>query len=144
MKNAVSTSDDVAPLPAVARRDETAFAALHGRRSRPLFSRVLRIVRSWAEAEQVLQGAFGQIRESAAGFQGGLGAPFCWSVTVARREAIDRLRANSRQLQRITEAQALGAEDEFAGPVGTVTARIRCGLLKLKPSLAGLHPADAN
>jgi RNA polymerase sigma-70 factor (ECF subfamily) len=144
MKNAVSTSDDVALLLAVARRDETALATLHDGMSCPIFSLVRRIVRSRAEAEEVLQEAFWRIRESAAGFQPQLGSPFCWSGTTARREAIDRLRANARQLQRITEAQAPGVEDGFGAPVGTVKARIRRGLLKLKPSLAGLQPADAN
>ena len=144
MKNAVSTSDDVALLRAVARRDGTAFATLHDRMSRPILAMVRRVVRSRAGAEEVWQEAFGQIRESATGFQPQLGSPFCGSVTIARREAIDRLRANSRPLQRSAEARAQGAEDEFAGPVGTVTARLRCGLLNLKPSLAGLHPADAN
>lgn len=192
MKTSASTSDDVALLLAVARRDETAFAALYDRMSRPIFSMVLRIVRSRAEAEEVLQEAFWQIWESAAGFQPQLGSPFCWIVTIARRKAIDRLRANSRQLQRITEAQALGAEDEFAAPValdllaagercatvkaalarlgpderraivlaffdgltheeisatlrapvGTVKARIRRGLLKLKATVAGLRLTD--
>ena len=115
-------------------------------------------------------------------------------MTIARRKAIDRLRTNSRHVQRIAEAQALRAEDEFAvpvafdalaveersatvkaalarlgpderraivlaffdgltheeiakvlrAPVGTVKARIRRGLLKLKPAFAGLEVASLN
>ena len=174
--------DDVSLLQAVARRDETALAALYDRFSRPVFSLVVRVVRSTAEAEEILQETFWLIWEKASGYQPALGSPFAWIVTIARHKAIDRLRANSRHLQRIAEAQALNndtgviepagfaniATDErtaavhsaletisaaerraielafFDGlthveiaealgqPVGTVKARIRRGLLKLK------------
>ena len=185
-----SSPDDVALLLAVARRDEAAFAELYDRVARPIFSMVARIMQSRAEAEEVLQEAFWQIWESAPGYRPDLGSPFCWMVTVARRKAIDRLRANSRHRQRIEHAQNLRAEDEFAAPValevlsagersatvqtalarlgpderraivlaffdgltheeistalrapvGTVKARIRRGLLKLKPALSRLEP----
>lgn len=194
MPSAQPDPDDVTLLLAVARRDETAFATLYDRMSRPIFSMVVRIVRSRAEAEEVLQEAFWQIWESAPGYRAELGTPFCWMVTVARRKAIDRLRSNFRHLQRIEEAQGLRTDDEFAAPVvlealaagersasvqaalarlgpderraitlaffdgltheeiatalrapvGTVKARIRRGLLKLKPSLAPLRQPGGN
>lgn len=194
MKPASSQPEDTALLLAVARRDEAAFGALYDRLSRPIFSLVVRIIRSRAEAEEVLQEAFWQIWESAPAYRPELGSPFCWMVTVARRKAIDRLRANSRHLQRIEEAQGLRVDDEFAAPValellsagersasvrsalarlgaderraivlaffdgltheeiatavrapvGTIKARIRRGLLKLKPSLSKLRQPDGN
>ncbi|MCX6955560.1 MAG: sigma-70 family RNA polymerase sigma factor [Verrucomicrobia bacterium] len=186
--------DEVTLLLAVARRDEEAFATLYDRLSRPIFSLVVRIVRSRAEAEEVLQEAFWQIWENAPSYRPELGSPFCWMVTVARRKAIDRLRSNARHLQRIAEAQGLRTDDEFAAPVvldvlaageqsaavraalarlgpderraimlaffdgltheeiaaalrapvGTVKARIRRGLQKLKPSLAPLRQPGGN
>lgn len=191
MKPAPSESDDVTLLLAVARRDETALAELYDRLAHPVFSMVVRIVGSRAEAEEVLQEAFWQIWESAPGYRPELGSPFCWIITIARRKAIDRLRANSRHLRRIEEAQGRRTDEEFAtpvaleslvagersatvraalarlapderraivlaffdglthgeiatalrAPVGTVKARIRRGLLKLKPSLAPLLAA---
>jgi RNA polymerase sigma-70 factor (ECF subfamily) len=194
MKPAPSQPDDITLLLAVAQRDEASFGLLYDRLSRPIFSLVVRIIRSRAEAEEVLQEAFWQIWESAPAYRPELGSPFCWMVTVARRKAIDRLRANSRHLQRIEEAQGLRIDDEFAAPValdliaagernasvraaltklgaderraitlaffdgltheeislalrapvGTVKARIRRGLLKLKPSLARLRQTDGN
>src|SRR4051812_24544809 len=99
MKPAPLPPDDTALLLAVAQRDEAAFAELYDRLSRPIFSLILRIMRSRAEAEEVLQEAFWQIWESAPRYRPDLGSPFCWMVTVARRKAIDRLRANSRHLQ---------------------------------------------
>lgn len=194
MKPASPQPDDTALLLAVARHDEAAFAALYDRLSRPAFSLVVRILRSRAEAEEVLQEAFWQVWERAGSYNPELGSPFCWIVTIARRKAIDRLRANSRHLQRIEEAQGLRTGDEFASPVaiellaadernaavrtalrrlgpderhaialaffdgltheeiskalrapvGTVKARIRRGLLKLKPSLARLRQTGGN
>lgn len=194
MNPAAPAPDDAALLLAVARRDETSFAALYDRMSRPVFALVVRVVRSRAEAEEVLQEAFWQVWERAADYRPDLGSAFCWVVTIARRKAIDRLRANSRHLQRIEEAQGARVDDDFAQPValdalasdergtamrtalaklgpderraivlaffdglthseiaaaertpvGTVKARIRRGLLKLKPALARLGHAGDN
>jgi RNA polymerase sigma-70 factor (ECF subfamily) len=191
MKPPSPDADDATLLQAVARRDEAAFAQLYDRLARPVFSLVVRIVRSRAEAEEVLQEAFWQVWERAPDYRAELGTAFCWIVTVARRKAIDRLRANSRHLQRIEEAQGARGGDDFiapaglellaagerseavqkalaklnlderraialaffdgltheeiaevlGSPVGTVKARIRRGLLKLKPALARLRQA---
>jgi RNA polymerase sigma-70 factor, ECF subfamily len=190
--NPSAAPDNLALLLAVAQRDEAAFAELYDRMSRPMFSMILRIVRNSAEAEEVLQETFWRVWEHAPSYRRELGTPFCWIATVARRRAIDRLRTNSRQLQRLQEVYLEGTADEFAlptgpqtvatgerevavraalarlnaderrsialaffdglthveiakalgVPVGTVKARIRRGLLKLKPALARLELAD--
>lgn len=189
----MNAPDDATLLQAVARRDEAAFAALYDRFARPVFSLVVRVLRSRAEAEEVLQEAFWQIWERAPDYREELGSAFCWVVTIARRKAIDRLRANARHLQRMAEAQGLRTDDDFfeptgreslaadelgtsvrealaklnleerraialaffdgltheeiavalRAPVGTIKARIRRGLLKLKPSLTRLRQTDA-
>ena len=194
MNPAPPAPDDAALLLAVARRDEAAFASLYDRLARPVFALIVRVVRSRAEAEEVLQESFWQVWERAADYRPHLGSAFCWIVTIARRKAIDRLRANSRHLLRIAEAQGARVDDDFAppaaleslatdeagaavraalaklgpderralalaffdglthleiaaaegAPVGTVKARIRRGLLKLKPVLARLGHAGAN
>jgi RNA polymerase sigma-70 factor (ECF subfamily) len=183
--------DDAVLLQGVARRDETAFAQLYDRLSRPVFSLIARVLRSRAEAEEVLQEVFWQVWERAPDYRMELGSAFCWIVTIARRKAIDRVRANARHLQRIEAAQGMrndddlvspaGLEtlaadergtavrvalaglsveerrpialaffdglthDEIAGvlnaPVGTIKARIRRGMLKLKPALARVRQA---
>ncbi|MEO6245762.1 MAG: sigma-70 family RNA polymerase sigma factor [Opitutaceae bacterium] len=186
--------DDPTLLHAVARRDEVAFAELYDRLSRPVFSLVVRILRSHAEAEEVLQEAFWQVWERAPDYRVELGTAFGWVVTIARHKAIDRLRANARHLKRIEEAQGLRDEEDFAAPaaidalvsdergavvrsalaqlnaeerraialaffdglthdeiatalrapVGTIKARIRRGMLKLKPALARARLAATN
>lgn len=169
----------------VAAREEEAFEALYDRFSRVLFSMIVRILESRSESEEVLQEAFWQIWEQAPKYDATMGTPFCWCVTVARRRSIDRLRANSRHLQRLKKAHTLKVETDFevalAGgrldetesaravrdalgelaseqrvaiqlaffdglthneiaealdsPVGTIKARIRRGLAKLKKRL---------
>lgn len=184
--------DDAILLQAVAQRDEAAFAELYDRLSRPVFSMIVRMLRSRAEAEEVLQEAFWQIWERAPDYREELGTAFCWIVTIARRKAIDRLRANRRHLARIAEALEWRTDDDFQpaialealasdeqgaavraallrlhveerraialaffdgltheeiatamrAPVGTIKARIRRGLLKLKPALARARRAE--
>ena len=187
----MTSRDDATLLQAVALRDEAAFGELYDRLSRPVFSLVVRVLRSRAEAEEVLQEAFWQVWEHAPDFRVELGSPFSWVVTIARRKAIDRLRANSRHTRRIEEAQGLRNDDDFVtpvaleslaadergeavraalaklnpaerraialaffdglthseialalrAPVGTIKARIRRGMLKLKPALARVRVA---
>ncbi|MBC7366333.1 MAG: hypothetical protein H7343_05890 [Undibacterium sp.] len=100
--------EDVDFLLAVGRRAEKAFAALYDRVSRPAFSIVMRIVRPTAKADAILREAFRQGWEKAPIYQPAAGSPFAWIKTLARRKAIDRLRANLRHLQRITKAQSAG------------------------------------
>jgi RNA polymerase sigma-70 factor (ECF subfamily) len=189
---AMKSLDDATLLQAVARRDETAFAELYDRMARPVFSLVVRVLRSRAEAEEVLQEAFWQVWERAPDYRAELGSAFCWIVTIARRKAIDRLRANARHLKRIEEARDLRNDDDLVepaglkslaageretavrralgrlgleerraialaffdgltheeiatvlrAPVGTIKARIRRGILKLKPALARVRQAE--
>src|SRR6185369_16233516 len=58
MTPATPAPDDAALLLAVARRDEVAFASLYDRMSRPVFSLIVSLVPSRAEAEEVMQEAF--------------------------------------------------------------------------------------
>lgn len=78
---------------AVARGDEPAFAALYDQYSHILFGLLLRILRSRAEAEDVLQEVFLQVWRQAASFDEERGRAFTWLVTLARSRALDRLRA---------------------------------------------------
>ena len=65
----MTSRDDATLLQAVALRDEAAFGELYDRLSRPVFSLVVRVLRSRAEAEEVLQEAFWQVWERAPDFR---------------------------------------------------------------------------
>ena len=86
-------SADARLLDAIARGDDSAFAALYDRYSPILYGLLLRIVRDRPEAEDVLQEVFLQVWQQAANFDAARGRPFTWLVTLARSRAIDRLRS---------------------------------------------------
>lgn len=135
-------SDDLALLQATARGDKQAFARLYDRFSRPVYGLTLRIVRSRAEADEILQESFWQVWKQAGRFQQDLGSPFTWVVTIARRKAIDRLRANSRHLQRIHEAQATRATDDSEAPTGLENAEAGDTVAAVRGALALLRPEE--
>jgi RNA polymerase sigma-70 factor (ECF subfamily) len=86
-------AEDAESLLAVARGDESAFARVYDRYAPILLGLLLRILRSRAEAEDVLQEVFLQVWQQARSFDPARGRAFTWLVTLARSRAIDRLRA---------------------------------------------------
>jgi RNA polymerase sigma-70 factor (ECF subfamily) len=80
-------------LLAVARGDELSFARVYDRYGPILLGLLLRILRSRAEAEDVLQEVFLQVWQRAHSFDPARGRAFTWLVTLARSRAIDRLRS---------------------------------------------------
>jgi RNA polymerase sigma-70 factor (ECF subfamily) len=93
LPNPQTDAEDAELLRAVARGDESAFARVYDRYSPILLGLLLRILRSRAEAEDVLQEVFLQVWQQARSFDASRGRPFTWLVTMGRSRAIDRLRA---------------------------------------------------
>ncbi len=88
-----SPSSDLDLLQRIAARDEGALTSLYDRHSRLAYSVILRILRSTAEAEDVLQETFVRLWARADSYDPSLGAPAAWLARIARNRAIDRLRA---------------------------------------------------
>lgn len=107
---------DIDLLHAVARRDETALAALYDRYRLILFGLLVRILNSREEAEDVLQEVFLQVWRRAADFDEKRGRPFTWLVTLTRSRAIDRLRVLAAR-QRLADSAAHEAIDEASDAV---------------------------
>ena len=108
LSNPQTDAEDAELLRAVARGDESAFARVYDRYSPILLGLMLRILRSRAEAEDVLQEVFLQVWQRAHSFDPARGRAFTWLVTLARSRAIDRLRSvGSRE-----RAARASAEDE--------------------------------
>jgi RNA polymerase sigma-70 factor (ECF subfamily) len=115
LPNQQTDAEDAELLRAVARGDEAAFARVYDRYSPILLGLLLRILRSRAEAEDVLQEVFLQVWQQARAFDPTRGRPFTWLVTLARSRAIDRLRAvDSRE--RAAQRSAEDAPPEGASP----------------------------
>ena len=113
LSNPQTDAEDAELLRAVARGDESAFASVYDRYSPILLGLLLRILRSRAEAEDVLQEVFLQVWQQARAFDPGRGRAFTWLVTLARSRAIDRLRAvdsRERAAQRSADGAPPAAE----------------------------------
>jgi RNA polymerase sigma-70 factor (ECF subfamily) len=88
-----SLAADVDLLQRIAARDEAALASLYDRHSRLAYSVILRILRSTADAEDVLQETFVRVWSRAETYDVRLGSPAAWLIRIARNRAVDRLRA---------------------------------------------------
>src|SRR5215467_1884921 len=85
-------------------RDERALAALYDRHARLLFGLILRILRSRADAEEVLQEVFVQAWTRTDTYNASLGSPAGWLIGIARNRAIDRLRNNAVRIRTAEQA----------------------------------------
>ena len=84
---------DLELLQRIAARDDTALAALYDRHCRAAYSLILRILRSAADADDVLQETFVRVWTRADTYDLRLGSPAAWLIRIARNRAIDRVRA---------------------------------------------------
>jgi RNA polymerase sigma-70 factor (ECF subfamily) len=77
----------------VATGDELAFAEVYDHLAPMLYGTVLRIVRDPAQAEEVTQEAFVELWRQSNRFDAARGGLRGWAVMIARRRAVDRVRA---------------------------------------------------
>ena len=107
-------------LARVAFGDRVAFRQLYDATAPSLFGVALRIVRQRDRAEEVLQDAFVNAWNRAAGYQAALSQPMTWLTAIVRNRALDELRSGTRH--RAEDDREAGAapeiEDERAGPLG--------------------------
>jgi RNA polymerase sigma-70 factor (ECF subfamily) len=90
-------AEDAGLLRRIAARDREAFSEFYDRFAGVLFSVAVRILQNDTEAEDVLQEVLLQIWEKAGAYDGQLGKPLTWAITLTRNRAIDRLRAAQRR-----------------------------------------------
>ena len=94
--------------------DRRAFSAIYSATSAKLFGVVLRILNNRADAEEVLQEAYVKIWQNAGKYQVNGLSPMTWLITIARNQAIDRLRARRAPTSDLSEADAIA--DPGPGP----------------------------
>lgn len=103
------SSNELTPLlRAIAVGDRAALAKLYRKTSPKLYGICIRLLRSEAEAEEVLQNVFLTVWQKADRFDPAKASPITWLAVLARNRAIDRLRS------RRPEAEPMGAAVEVA------------------------------
>lgn len=105
-----ASSDLVALLAAVSRRDRSAFADLYRRTSAKLYGICLRLLGSDAEAQDVLQEVYVLVWQKAERFDGAKASAITWLSVLARNRAIDRLRRRTAPAAALDEG--LDVEDD--------------------------------
>lgn len=94
----------------VARGDEHAFAELYDLLAERIYGLVLRVMRDPAQSEEVTQEVFVELWRTASRFQAERGSVTSWSMTIAHRRAVDRVRSAQSTVDR--EARmAAGQQD---------------------------------
>jgi RNA polymerase sigma-70 factor (ECF subfamily) len=109
-------------LARVALRDRAAFKRLYDATAPSLFGVALRIVKQRDRAEEVLQDAYVNVWNRAAGYQAGLSQPMTWLTAIVRNRALDELRSGARHAADSLEDEESGTthdiEDTQPGPLG--------------------------
>lgn len=90
---AVRSSEPEDLMSKVALGDESAFAALYDQLSGRIYGLVLRVMRDPAQSEEVTQEVFVEIWRTASRYQRDRGSVLAWSMTLAHRRAVDRVRS---------------------------------------------------
>jgi len=100
-----STMSSKAELNALVERvvdgDRSAFATLYDELAPTLFAVVKRVLRDPAMSEEVTQEVFVEMWTSVAKFDATRASVSTWAVTIARRRAVDRVRREQSQRNRI-------------------------------------------
>jgi RNA polymerase sigma-70 factor, ECF subfamily len=104
-------ASDAALMERIARRDQTALAALYDRYAGMLSSVLNRILRDTQAAEEILQDIFFQLWRDPSRFDAARGSLPGWLMVIARNRAISRLRRHN---------PAAGGELSEAAAVSTV------------------------
>jgi RNA polymerase sigma-70 factor, ECF subfamily len=97
----------------VARGDDSAFAALYDTLGRGVFGTCLGVLRDPDHAAEVAQEVWVEVWRTAARFDAGRGSARTWTLTLAHRRAVDRVRAVQAQRDRDQRVLDGSAEREF-------------------------------
>ncbi|MCD4533256.1 ECF RNA polymerase sigma factor SigK [Nocardioides sp. cx-169] len=85
-----------------ARGDQAAFAQLYDAIAARVFGLAVRVVRDPAQAEEVTQESLLEIWRTASRYDGELGSPMAWILTIVHRKAVDRVRSAEAASRRDT------------------------------------------
>lgn len=97
----------------VADGDREAFTRLYDLTSSRIYGLAVRIVRDRHYAEEVVQEAYLQYWQRAGDFDPSRGAAITWMMTIVHRRAVDRVRTENMQAERISDYGATSTEPDI-------------------------------
>ncbi len=93
-------------LDRVARGDHAAYEVVYDRLAGPVFGLIRTVLRDPAQSEEVAQEVMLEIWRGADKFDRGRGSAMTWTMTIAHRRAVDRVRSATAQAHRDQESAA--------------------------------------
>lgn len=96
--------------------EQPAYAELYDRYSGALFSAILKIVGSRADAENLLQDVFVKIWRNMEKYEPGKGRLFTWLLTIARNTALDFVRSKNFSVQQKIQSVETAVHIESPSP----------------------------
>ena len=87
-------------LERVARGEHAAFEAVYDRHAATVYGMVARVLRDPAQSEEVAQEVLLEVWRTAGRYDPARGRPLTWILTMARRRAVDRVRAAQAAVDR--------------------------------------------
>ncbi len=111
-------------MASVALGDEAAFARLYDLLSDRIFGLILRVMRDPAQSEEVAQEVFVELWRTASRYQRDRGSVIAWSMTLAHRRAVDRVRSAQSAADREVRVAAREYERPFDAVADEATGRL--------------------
>ncbi|MEU2429842.1 sigma-70 family RNA polymerase sigma factor [Streptomyces sp. NPDC007861] len=108
----------------VARGDQEAFSQVYDAVCGPVLGVVRSVLRDPAQSEEVTQEVLVELWRTAARYQPSRGSALTWTLTLAHRRAVDRVRSAQAAADREQKAARLGGTPAFDEVVEQVEARL--------------------
>lgn len=111
--------DDIVPvslndlLGKVAEGDQSAFAALYDQTASRVLGLVRRLLKDYAQSEEVTQEIFLEVWQNSKRYDPSKGSAVTWILTMAHRRAVDRIRASQSTRDRDTKIGIRDLEREY-------------------------------